>query len=332
MLEPMLRPIPGPAVGPMLALILLILGLAGCGGHPAPGPLRVGSNVWPGYEPLYLARTTGGLDPEQVHLVELPSATAVMHQMLAGNLEGACLTLDEALLLRAQGEDLRVVAVMDFSDGADALLARPSVPTLAALRGKRIGVEHTAVGAVLLDGALEAAGLEPGEVELVHLPVDEHEAAFLAGRVDAVVTFEPVRSRLLAQGARVLFDSGRLPGRIMDVLVLRAAALAARPEAARALVAGYFRGLAFLREHPREAARIMARRLGVPPERVQGLFAGLKLTGLADNRLQLLGHPAPLQVTAEGLARLMRRHELLERLPPLEGLVDGRLLPLPAAG
>ena len=37
--------------------------------------LKLGTNVWPGYEPLYLARSKGFLDNEQVHLVEMSSAS-----------------------------------------------------------------------------------------------------------------------------------------------------------------------------------------------------------------------------------------------------------------
>jgi len=45
--------------------------------------------------------------------------------------------------------------------------------------------------------------------------------AFKKRQVDAIVTFEPVKSELLSSGANILFDSHQIPGRIVDVLVVR---------------------------------------------------------------------------------------------------------------
>ncbi len=305
----------------------LILLLAACVGPP-PDPLRVGSNVWPGYEPLYLARELGYFRRRNIHLVELPSSTQVMHQLRSGNLEAACLTLDEVISQRRRGLDLQVVLVMDFSNGADVLLARPAIENLAGLRGKRIGVEHTAVGAILLDGALQAAGLTPADVKPVYLPVDQHETAWRDGRVDAVVTFEPVKSRLLATGARVLFDSSRIPGRIVDVLVVTRQAAETRKANLRRLLAGYFRARKIMRTEPDRANRLMAPRLGVAPAVVPTLFDGIELPDLPANRRLLGGHPPPLEDTARALARLMVTNRLLTGVPEPVLPVRDDLLPV----
>jgi len=82
--------------------------LAGCGVEPAP-PLRIGTNVWPGYEPLYLARELGYLDPRSVHLVEYPSASEVIRAFRNHAIEAAALTFDEVLLLTQDGFKPRVV-------------------------------------------------------------------------------------------------------------------------------------------------------------------------------------------------------------------------------
>ncbi len=87
---------------------VLALSLAGCGVEPAP-PLRIGTNVWSGYEPLYLARELGYLDPRSVHLVEYPSASEVIRAFRNQAIEAAALTFDEVLLLTQDGFEPRVV-------------------------------------------------------------------------------------------------------------------------------------------------------------------------------------------------------------------------------
>ena len=111
----------------LLALVLAALFVAACS---APGtPLRVGSNVWPGYEFLYLAREKGLYD-ESIRLVELASASDVMDALRAGDIEAGALTLDETITLASEGVDLVVVLVFDISAGADVLMTKPSITRL----------------------------------------------------------------------------------------------------------------------------------------------------------------------------------------------------------
>ena len=63
-----------------IALLLwLVASVALCGCmRDAEAPLRIGTNVWIGSEPLYLARDLGRLHPKAVQLVEYPSASEVL--------------------------------------------------------------------------------------------------------------------------------------------------------------------------------------------------------------------------------------------------------------
>lgn len=304
----------------------VILGcLPGCSSREAA--LRIASHDWLGYQPLFLARELGFLDEEGVRLVEMPSASYSLQALSAGNVDGAALTLDEVLSARADGLDLRVVLVFDVSDGADVLLAHPDIDSLRDLAGRRVGVESTAVGALMLSEALQAAGLAPASVKLVPLTADRHYAAFTSGQVDAVVTFEPMASRLLRMGARRLFDSRAIPGRIVDVLALRADALDASPRALTGLLGAYFRALGHLRQHPEDGVGRMAARLELPASAVQSSLEGLKLPDLAANHRWLEGRPCPLEQSAAILEKVMRTARLLVRPSRLEDLCAPQFLP-----
>ncbi len=310
-------------------LLALLAGIFACAPTNDP-PLRVGSNVWPGYEPLYLARELGLYADTAIHLVELPTATSVMHHLRNGTIEAACLTLDEFLSQLQKGMDLQVVMVMDFSRGADVLLANPAIPDLAGLRGKTIGVENTATGAILLDGALSEARLDLADVKIKYVASGEHEKAYLRHKVDAIVTFEPVKSRLLRHGAKPLFDSSRIPERIIDVLVVRKDVVDTHRRSLRKLLQGYFLARQQMQSDPQKAARLMAPRLGVPTGEVLALFRELSLPDLDENRRLLEGEAAPLLKSARQLARLMLANHLLTK--PLESeriQVRADLLPEP---
>lgn len=285
--------------------------LCACGGDgPGAGTLRIGTNVWPGYEPLYLARDLAFYDATPVRLVEYSSASQVSRAFRNGAIDAAALTLDEVLRLAQHDFEPCVVLVLDVSMGGDAILAKPAYTDLASLRGRRIGVESTALGAYVLSRALQQAGMDEADVHIVPLEVDEHERAFLDGRLDAVVTFEPVRSRLLAAGAVQVFDSRAIPGEVVDVLVVRRDALAAQPRAAASVVDGWYRALDFMQAQRGEAMRRFSARMRLGPEQTARAFEGLDMPTRSENR-RLLGDAAAVPATAARLMRLMRERGLL---------------------
>lgn len=316
-----------------LAAGLAALGGAGCSSAPPP-PLRIGAHPWVGYELMFLAQARGLVAPDSLRLVELPTAPASLRALAAGTLEGAGLTLDEVLSARARGLMLRVVAVIDVSHGADVLLARPDITSLAALRGQRVGVEQSATGALMLDAALAAGALVPADVRLVPLAYDAHATALRSGKVDAVVTFDPARSQLLADGALLLFSSAQVPGLIVDVLAVRPEAVHSHAEHLRALVAGVLQARSLWQQEPADSAARMAPRQHLPPAAVVQAFDRLQLPDLADNHRWLAGQQPTLLTTAQRLVDVMLRAGLLPpQARPLAApgadavLADARFLP-----
>lgn len=300
-------------------------GLWACQGEPVM-PLRLGAHPWPGYELFFLARTQGRLDADQVRLVEMPSASASLRGLAAGSLEAAALTLDEVLSAVGRGLGLRVVAVLDVSLGADVVLARPGIGAVTDLPGRRIGVEATATGAVMLDAMLARHGLRKEDVQIVPMAADQHERAWREGRVDALVTFEPISSHLLADGARQLFSSAEVPGRIVDVLAVRGDVLATRGDALRQALAGHFQALESLRTQPAQVLPLLAPRLGQPPNEVAKAFAGLQMPGVADN-LAWLRDGGQLEESAARLRGVMLAAGLLTQAVELQGLATDAYLP-----
>ncbi|MFN2348575.1 MAG: ABC transporter substrate-binding protein, partial [Thioalkalivibrio sp.] len=181
---------------------------------PPPDPLRIAAGPFPGYEPIYLARDLGLVDRDKIRLVEYAPGSQTLRAYRNGVVDGAALTADEVLLLAQEGYSPRIIAVLDQSNGIDVVMAHPEIVALSDLRGRRIGVENTALGAYFLSRVLYFAGLKRGEVELVTVELAEHTRAYNQGRVDALITFAPQRELLQAAGAHQLFDSSLIPGEI----------------------------------------------------------------------------------------------------------------------
>ena len=291
------------------------------------GLLQVGSNTWPGYEFLHAANRTGLLPPSRVQMMRLPSATVVQQALASGNIEAGGLTLDEALVARAAGLPLRIIAMLDVSLGADVVLARPGLDSADKIRGQRVCSEHSAVGAVMLAAFLEAYGLEPQDVEMLYAPVDRHLAEYRNGNASIVVTFNPVAQALMAEGASRLFDSERVSGRIMDVLVATESAISRKPAAVRQLVAAHFLAVDSFQRDPAVLRAPMAAGLGVAPGQLEAAYKGLVMLSVAANYEWLAGAPPAVEKAAATLATVMVKAGLLTAPPALTDLADPAFLP-----
>jgi NitT/TauT family transport system substrate-binding protein len=284
--------------------------------------------MWLGYEPMFLARDRGWLDAPQVTLLETRSAVDSIAALRAGKAHAAALTLDEVLGARATGLALSVVLVFNVSMGADMLLVRPGITQLDQLKGLRVGYEASSVAEVMLAEILRAAGLARQDIELLQIRVEDQPKAWQRRAVDAVISYEPMATQLLAQGMTHLFDSRQIPNTIVDVLAVRTAVLdRAHAKALRHLVATHFRALDDLTRNPQDAAYRMAGHLKLPAAGVLSAFRGLTLPSLANNYRLLAGSDPELLSTARRVADILHRIGTLSQRDALTDLVNASYLP-----
>jgi NitT/TauT family transport system substrate-binding protein len=309
----------------MLAGLLTLSIGSGCH-YNLERPLRVAVNQWPGYETLYLARSLGYYEKTSIQLIDLPSGTEQVRAFRNGNVEAAAISLDQALALVDTNADVQVITVMDFSEGGDVILAKPEIANLKALRGKRVGVEANALGAYILTRALEQASLSTQDIQIISLGLSEHERAFKAGAIDAVVTFGPARINLLAANARQIFDSSQIPGEIVDALIVRQDVIERQPKAVQALVKGRFQALDYLAEHPQDSARRIAPRTGVTSDQFLQSLVGLRSPNLEENQKLLGKTDRSLLDAAQRLAVVMQRHRLLNQSIDIAPLLNDQFV------
>jgi NitT/TauT family transport system substrate-binding protein len=313
----------------LAAALAPALALPGCA-RESESALRIGTNVWIGSEPLYLARELGQLDPKAVQLVEYPSASEVLRAFRNQAIDGMAISLDELFGLAVDGLQPRVILVIDVSNGADVVVGRAGMRTMRDLKGKRIAVESGALGAFVLSRALALNGMHTGDVTVVHLESNEHPGAFEKGQVDGAVTFDPYRAQLLRAGGTTLFDSTRIPGEIVDLVAVRANVLEQRPNAAKALLTGWFKATDYLSREPKDAARRMGIRQQTSGEQFLEALKGLRIPSREENLKMLGGAKPELAVSGRRLMDLMLEAKLLRAPVAIEeALAPAALASLP---
>jgi len=309
-----------------LTCVALVVALAGCAREPQTA-LRIGTNVWIGSEPLYLARELNYLDAQAVQLVEYPSASEVLRAFRNQAIDGMVISLDELFGLEVDGFQPRVILVVDVSSGADVVVGRQGMRSMRDLKGKSVAVESGALGAFVLSRALALNGMQAGDVNVVHLESNEQPGAFEKGQVDGAVTFDPYRAQFLQAGATTHYDTTRIPGEIVDLLAVRASVIDKRPKAIQELLTGWFGAIDYMKREPKDAAHRMGVRQQTTGEQFLEAQQGLHVP-TRDENLKMIGGTAPeLVVTGRRLMALMLEAKLLSTSLDIEGV----LAPAPLA-
>lgn len=141
------------------------------------------------------------------------------------SIDACTMTNMEALdMPAASGIDTTAILIGDYSNGNDAVIARDG-NTLASLGGKKVLLVQKTVSEYLLQRAFALSGKEDQikRVKLVNTSDGGIVSAFMSdSSQSAVVTWKPLVSQLVRmKNVKTIFDSSKIPGEILDLLVVR---------------------------------------------------------------------------------------------------------------
>lgn len=269
-------------------LVWLLLALPLALEVQAADRLKVGHDSWIGYSAAIIARDKGLFAKEglEVKTVSFSGPGDTLPPLIAGHIDVAFTTLHNLALMAGKGHDnLVAIYLLDTSNGADAVVAVKEIASTSQLKGRKVAVTIDEVNHMLLLAALAAGNLKAEDVQMVNFSAEDAGAALLAGKVDAAVTWEPWVTRAKANGGNVLFTSANTPNLILDAVVVSKETLQKKGPLLAKLLRGIDAGHQFLTDKPAEARPVIAKWLKVKPAEVDGMLAGDRLYGFAENRV-----------------------------------------------
>jgi NitT/TauT family transport system substrate-binding protein len=290
-------------------------------------PLRIALIRWPPFEFLHLAQEKGYFADEgvEVRLIEFVAVNDTQRAFEHDKIDGGTFSLFQVLQNRDLLErKMQVPLVIDFSDGADLVMARPEIADVRGLRGRRVGVTLSPLDIFFLTRALEVNGMSLQDVSLVYVRMADMAEALRAGKVDAVTAYPPNSTEIEGAGiARPIFTSSRIPGEIVDVLALDEKVIRDRPEDVAGLIRGFYRAVRYSQEHPEEAWQIMSERERVTPEEFRrALQSGITMVPLAEQQ-RFLGKGSTLPTVVARVSQLLKEQGLLSDVHPEHDLLNG---------
>ncbi len=250
--------------------------------------LRIGYSEWPPDLIVYLAQEKGFFEANglQVELVPVDGFEDLFEKIENKQIDLWPVTLLDAVIAYSEGEEWQIIALEDYSNGADAVLTMEDsgIEGISGLTGKKVGTEQGTVGEFFLQILLQRDGLELSDVEIVDMSYDQIPAALVSGEIDAGVTYEPSITETLNQGGRVLTDSASERGTIVDVYSAYRSHLEAYPESYKKFVLSLLDAADYYNAHPEESISIMAEAYGNDVEELSKAFEKLKIPNLRENQ------------------------------------------------
>lgn len=225
-----------------------------------------------------------------------------------------------------QNPQVAFVLVSDESQGADAVVARPGIPDVQSLKGKRIGTNTGGFGELFVTQMLEMNGLTRKDVTIVQVIAEDVPEALQEGIIDAGSVWEPFILQAEANGAKVIFDSRSTPGMIPDGLVVSADVWQNRPKDLEAFTRAWFRAVDDWRGDPEAGSALIAQKLGIPVE--EASLEGIKLFTQGDNVAAFVPAESPTSIhyTAKVYSDFFIRTGGLSRPVNLEVLLNNRFV------
>jgi NitT/TauT family transport system substrate-binding protein len=207
---------------------LLLFGLTLALPAAAQQKYRVAWSHYTGWEPWAYAQQAGILKKWadkykiQIELTLVNDYVESINLYTGGKFDACAMTNMDALTIPAVGGvDSTVLIVGDFSNGNDGIVLKNG-KDVKALKGRSVKLVEYTVSHYMLARALEMNGLTEKDIKVVNTSDADIAAVFTSDPNAAAVTWNPPLQQVRnAKGATMVFDSSKIPGEIMDLLVVK---------------------------------------------------------------------------------------------------------------
>ncbi len=262
---------------------------------PEAGDIKMGIEPWLGYGQWHIAAkkalfAKAGLG--NVEVINFNTDADINAALAAGQLQCGNIATHTAMNFIAAGLPIKIVALLDVSKTADAMLSDGSVTDIKGLKGKQVAYEEGTTSDILLNYALSQNGMIIADIEKVPMPASDAGSALIAGRVPVAVTYEPYLTLAQQQNkaVKMIYSAGENPGLISDVFVVREEFLKEKPGQVVALLKAWDMALADYRADTTGGRAIISEAIGAKPEELATAFDGVVYYSLAENKIELAGN------------------------------------------
>ena len=249
----------------------------------------------------------------KIDITQINDYVESINQYTAGAYDGCTMTNMDALSIPAAGGvDSTVLITGDYSNGNDGIVLKGGKDKLADIKGQKVNLVELSVSHYFLARALESVKLKEKDLTVVNTSDADMVAAYGTPDVTAVVTWNPMLADIAAQPkSKMVFDSSKIPGEILDLMVVNTQVLKDNPDFGKAMVGAWFEIMGMMEKGDAASKEAMAKASGTD---VAGFDAQLKTTMLFTKPADAVAFTkdAKLLKTQEFVAKFLFEHDIFK--------------------
>lgn len=245
-----------------------------------------------------------------IDVVQFNDYVESMNQYTAGEFDACTMANVDALTIPAAGGvDSTALIVGDFSNGNDAIILKEG-DSIKDAKGQNINLVELSVSHYLLARGLESVGLSEKDVKVVNTSDADLVAAYTTKDVTAVSTWNPLVSEILDMPkSNKVFDSSKIPGEIIDTLIVNTEVLEENPKLGKALVGAWYEIMDKMAKE-KSVREHMGKASGTDLSGFESQLASTKMFYKAADAVKFVNSPA-LKNTMQYVAEFSFDHGLL---------------------
>ncbi len=280
----------------VLLVVALLLGLAACGddddtaasegvdedaGSGAPEKIVVGYQLIPNGD--LIVKGEGWLEEafpdSEIEWKLFDSGGAVNEAIVAGSIDIGLAGSSPVSRGISTGIEYVVPWIHAVIGEAEALVVNPdTVSGLDDLAGKKIATPFASTAHFSLLAALEQAGVDPADVDIIDAEPDDIFAAWSRGDIDGAYVWNPNLASIIGDGGDVLITSAELAEQgktTYDLAVVATSFADEFPDAVQVWVDQQNRAVGLIQDDLDGAAEIVAGELNIEPDEAKAQIEDL---------------------------------------------------------
>jgi NitT/TauT family transport system substrate-binding protein len=184
----------------------------------------------------------------KIELVQINDYVESINQYTAGSFDGCVMTnMDMLTIPAAGGVDSTALIIGDYSNGNDGVVLKGTGKKLADIKGQSVNLVELSVSHYLLARGLDTVKLAEKDIKVVNTSDADIVGAFATPGVTATVTWKPQLAEITAlPKTSLVFDSSKIPGEILDLMVVNTQTLKDNPKLGKALVGAWYETMALM--------------------------------------------------------------------------------------
>ena len=249
-----------------ILLVVITFILSGCSISPSQ-PLRISTNLWIGYSPLFYIQQKGWLENSNIELINVVSLSESMQMYDSGFVDAFTGTQYEFKQMQKRVPSLQPTILLDRSHGGDVVMSNLDIEQLKNAQKIDVYLEVDSVNSILLERFIAIHGIKRSVLNMINKDPDASSMLPMQSDATLIITYTPYDVSLNDIGYKTVESTKNMHLLVLDALYADEEILEAYEDELAILNSLIAKALDHLKKDPKEYLSVIRPYFKYPDEK-----------------------------------------------------------------